>query len=462
MAGRGRLLKIPIILVSIFIGVLCGRLLVRFSGGGSGSDSRSRRGDLLLKELLNRDPDDSSFHQPPAEREGISIKKDMSIQFRDYKPKNYFINIGGTYPKSIEIFLQTYPASEFFSLVSFIPDESYAPFYSAFVDHLLITPAWISASEEPREEVNLQPFGEEEETLMAVPVVDFALWLQNNTHPDDFVIVKMDVPNDEEEALMKKLVHTEAVEWIDKYYTTFPENQLNKLQAISELYGLQIFGWDEQNETFSDFEDVNPLKVPPGAGFVKRDCKSSNSSDSFGLFLYLNDVSVRSIRTLSMLVDYKSDLEKKLNAGIFVSYDLILSNRDLVESLFLKFQGGLYLDVEKCRNMTANQLRNYVTKVSNICAKFQTPMILQYVMLSEENNDVANSIIASRHQTVIFKLKDMSSMMSFPVMKSSKFLPEPGTIYALNIAEDNNDRLAVYLMKNYEEQLISLMKCAIP
>lgn len=459
MAGRGRLLKLPIILVSVSLGILCGHLLFRISG--SRSDSRSRESGLRLRETPERDSD-SSFHQPPAEREGISIKKDMSIQFRTHQSKNYFINVGGTYPKSLEIFLQTYPASELFSLVSFIPDETYAPFYDALDDHQLISPAWISASEEKEEQVPLQPFGEDE-AMVNVPVVDLAAWLQNNTHPDDFVIVKMDIPEDEEEALMTKLVHTEAVEWIDKYYTTFPENQHHKLQTISEVYGLQIFGWDDVNETFSDFNDVNPVKVPPGAGFVKRDCRSSNSTDMFALFLYVKDLSVKSLRALKMLAAYNSDTDERLDIGVFLPYDLIVTYGDLAEDLFLKFQGGLYLEVEKYRNKTSNQLRNSVTRISNICAKFQTPMILQYILFSEQNEDIANSIISLRHQTVFYKLDDVASLISYPFEDSmAGFKPKSGTIYSLSVEENDNEKLAVYLLKHCEEQLISLIKCAIP
>lgn len=461
MAGRGRLLKLPIILVSVSLGILCGHLLFRISG--SRSDSRSRESGPRLRETSEERDQDSFFHQPPAEREGISIKKDMSIQFRTHQSKNYFINVGGTYPKSIELFLQTYPASELFSLVSFLPDETYAPFYDAFDDHQLISPAWISATDENEEQVTLQPFGEDE-TMVTVPVVDLAAWLQNNTHPDDFVVVKMDIPEDEEQALMTKLVHTEAVEWIDKYYTTFPENQHHKLQTISEVYGLQIFGWDEMNETFSDFNDVNPVKVPPGAGFVKKDCRSSNSTDMFALFLYVKDLSVKSLRALKILVAYNSETDERLDVGVFLPYDLFVTYGNLAEDLFLKFQGGLYLDVEKYRNKTSNQVRNSVIRISNICAKFQTPMILQYILFSEQNEDVANSIISSRHQTVFYKHDDVSSLMSFPFEDSmmAGFKPKSGTIYSLSVEENDNEKLAVYLLKQCEEQLISLIKCAIP
>ncbi|XP_061178292.1 uncharacterized protein LOC133186919 [Saccostrea echinata] len=455
MAGRGRFLKLPIILVSLTIGILCGHLLFRFSG--SWSDSRSR----LRRRGSSQSDSYSSFHVPPSEREGLSIKKDMSIQFRDYQPKNYFINVGGTYPKSIDIFLQTYPESEFFLIVSFIPDVSFAPFYRVFDNHTLISPAWVSATTESVEKITLHPFGEKE-TMVTLPVVDIAAWLQNNTHPDDFVIVKMDIPDDEEEALMFKLVHTEAVEWIDKYYTTFPEKQHHKLQQISELYGLQIFGWDEKNESFSDFNDVNPLKVPPGAGFMKEDCKSTNSSEIFALFLYVRDISLKSLHALKMLRGFEIEKKEKPNAGLFLPYDLFLSNRELAEHLFTVFNGGLFWDVQCNRNMSDSQFRNSVVKVSNIFSKFQKPMILQNLMFSEKNEELAKFIILTRHQTVFHKSHDIASMMSFPVLESSKFIPDSGIIYSLDIGSDNNDKLALYLLKNYEEQLISLIKCAVP
>ncbi|XP_048746404.2 uncharacterized protein LOC125658970 [Ostrea edulis] len=458
MAGRGRLLKVPIILLSLTIGILCGHLLFRFSSAPIDSGSRGnnfKRHETSQKQL------DTSFHEPPSEREGLSIKKDMSIQFRDYQPKKYFVNVGGTYPKSIDIFLLTYPDSETFSLVSFIPDVSFAPFYAAFDNHTLISPAWVSAAEELKQEVNLHPFGEKE-TRVTLPVVDIGAWLQNNTHPDDFVIVKMDVPDDEEEALVKKLVHMEAVEWIDKYYTTFPEKQLDKLRNISEKYGLPIFGWDERNETFSDFNYVNPMNVPPGASFVKEDCKSTNSSEIFALYFYTTDMSLNTIRALKILRGYGGEKEGKLNAGLFLPFELIISNRELTESLFSVFHGGLFWDLQNNRNLSNSQFRNYVVKLSSICSKFQQPMILQYILFSEKNQDLANYIMSTRHQTVFYKSYDLSSLMSFSELGSSNFIPESGTIYYLDIGQKNNDKLALYYLKNYEEQLISLIKCAVP
>lgn len=60
--------------------------------------------------------------------------------------------------------------------------------------------------------------------MVNVFVVDLVVWFQNNIYLDDFVIVKVDIFEDEEEVLMMKLVYIEVVEWIDKYYIIFFEN----------------------------------------------------------------------------------------------------------------------------------------------------------------------------------------------------------------------------------------------
>lgn len=60
--------------------------------------------------------------------------------------------------------------------------------------------------------------------MVNVFVVDLVVWFQNNIYLEDFVIVKMDIFEDEEEVLMMKLVYIEVVEWIDKYYIIFFEN----------------------------------------------------------------------------------------------------------------------------------------------------------------------------------------------------------------------------------------------
>lgn len=90
-------------------------------------------------------------------------------------------------------------------------------------------------------------------------------------------------------------------------------------------------------------------------------------------------------------------------------------------------------------------------------------MILQYILFSEQNEDIANSIISLRHQTVFYKLDDVASLMSYPFEDSmAGFKPKSGTIYSLSVEENDNEKLAVYLLKHCEEQLISLIKCAIP
>lgn len=147
----------------------------------------------------------------------------------------------------------------------------------------------------------------------------------------------MDIFEDEEEVLMMKLVYIEVVEWIDKYYIIFFENQYYKLQIIFEVYGFWIFGWDEVNEIFSDFNDVNLVKVLFGVGFVKRDCRFLNFLDMFVLFLYVKDLLVKFLCVLKMLVVYNSDIEERLDVGVFLLYDLIVMYGDLVEDFFLKF-----------------------------------------------------------------------------------------------------------------------------
>lgn len=147
----------------------------------------------------------------------------------------------------------------------------------------------------------------------------------------------MDIFEDEEEVLMMKLVYIEVVEWIDKYYIIFFENQYYKLQIIFEVYGFQIFGWNEVNEIFSDFNDVNLVKVLFGVGFVKRDCRFFNFIDMFVLFLYVKDLLVKFLCVLKMLVVYISDIDERLDVGVFLLYDLIVMYGDLVEDFFLKF-----------------------------------------------------------------------------------------------------------------------------
>lgn len=91
------------------------------------------------------------------------------------------------------------------------------------------------------------------------------------------------------------------------------------------------------NEIFSDFNDVNLVKVLFGVGFVKEDCRFFNFIDIFVLFLYVKDLLVKFLCVLKMLVVYNSDIDERLDVGVFLLYDLIVMYGDLVEDFFLKF-----------------------------------------------------------------------------------------------------------------------------
>ncbi|KAK3103638.1 hypothetical protein FSP39_020696 [Pinctada imbricata] len=243
----------------------------------------------------------ATVHVPPPSRPGKSIKKDMSVQFREYVPKKIFLNVGGTMPLSVELFLDTYPHAQQYEIYSFLEDSSYDVYYAAYDNHTAISPVKVTGLDHSNDDASPS----RSKGSKPVHFLDLALWITHNTKQDDYVMIKMD--SEEEYDILDRFVSLAAIEWIDKYYTVkWNESIISEYENVLSAFSVKIQSWDEKNGTYSDFDEVNPTHVPPIGAGIKSTCISSENPFKFALFLFLSRISSQAIKTAENCEGHRS------------------------------------------------------------------------------------------------------------------------------------------------------------
>lgn len=234
-------------------------------------------------------------------RLGLSIKKDLSIQFRDYIPRLIFIDVSFGPSCSLELFMETYPDAYKYTTYAFLADKSYAELYAKF-NKINIFAGYVPSTAD-NNATSLKLFSEDEsQGDVNVVAIDFPMWLKDNVHMDEYVIVKMTTTSQNEEQIARKLVQTGAVEWIDKYYTTSSDDtSLGIIRERFSVRNLEVLFWETDQFTYSDFDGVNPVKPAREFDVKVSECLVNNNSDKFALILYLSDVNQFSLSALRLL-----------------------------------------------------------------------------------------------------------------------------------------------------------------
>ncbi|XP_021361242.1 uncharacterized protein LOC110455433 [Mizuhopecten yessoensis] len=412
---------------------------------------------------------ENGFHSPPKERDGVEIKKDMSVQFRDYVPRKVFVNCGGTFPVTLDLFLNTYPDAHKYDLYTFLPDESYSLFYQTYKRHTLYTPSIVSEENTTVESTN-NGFASMVEQRDMIDTVDLPSWILTNLHQDDYVILKLD--SKFEKVIVKNIGSKNAIEWIDKFYTTSEDNET--IAAYRDELGKfnkQISFWDNSALTYSDFDTVNPPSIPKGLGTVLSQCVDPTESEKFGLFLFSEQFTKHVNQTVNLLITYAG--ERKVGVSVFLPRDFFRSIpsrslRELSEIVTL----GLFIGKENQTgdgtNTTEednefNTYRNiYVEAASQV--HHHTESTLQYVMVSSTTGaDVCRRLSQSR-QVIVFNETKHITHHSQTVLQSSTLTMDmigrnPGEILAVDLMKDNAAIITLYMTKRFEPWLVPASKC---
>ena len=404
-----------------------------------------------------------NIHDPPSERPGKSIKKDMSVQFREYIPKKIFLNIENTYSKSVDLFLDTYPHADDYVIYTFLLDNSYDAFYNVYRNHSLISPVLVNGSDQRNETKQFSFFDNSLNATISreIPSLDIASWIKTNTKQDDYVLMK--VSSNDELAILEKLASSGAIEWVDKYYTTqWNDTVIQIYEDALASFSVKVYSWDAANGTYSDFDDVNPTHIPPVGAEIRSSCVDAEQPDKLAILFYADAISKELKRTLLIL---KNIVKERSTIGLFLPIDFLGEDLDLSSHLFTLFHGGIYITNDDfiTSNNTDKEyfhIRNKIVKGSHIFQNFPTHPVLQYVMTHDVTNDgITDRLIRERHVTIYNTTSQASAKLpshfNIAYMRS---LNSSGFV-SINLSEKLSDFAAFLILNHEQKHFIPITEC---
>ncbi|XP_052099001.1 uncharacterized protein LOC127733725 [Mytilus californianus] len=435
------------IVIVISLGFICGNFVYKLVLG------KLRGVDIKHFKRHN-------IHDPRESRPGLSIKKDLSIQFSDYLPRNIFITTGNWYRQreSIKLFLQTYPDAAMYHLYSFLEEDSHKPFFVAF-DKINIVQSKILSDSNETISKHISRFGSES-IRKNLSSIDFGAWLIDTFHQDDYVIVRMESEN--ETAIARRLGKIGALDWIDKYYTTSSENDtLSVYHEVFRKMNIPLFIWNDDENTYSDFDELNGHKGPPRPTNIILDC---GYYENFLFVMYVPLVSKQAIYAVEVLKAFSGP--RFLQTSLFLSRNFIVNQRDLTESLVHSINIGLYMaNKTNVGNTYAyHQMRNELVEVSKVLQQFETnPVEIQYVNTIGFEKESESKLCNERVVDIFKEFLNIDYLLPQFIQDNSikveNITRKHGQIFALDLTAENSEMMMIYILKKYGGRMVGINTC---
>ncbi|XP_060599913.1 uncharacterized protein LOC132753450 [Ruditapes philippinarum] len=382
------------------------------------------------------------------------------------EPKNIFVNCGGTFPKTLELFLDTYPKSPSYSTYTFLPENSYAVMYSYLPNHTVIP--FEASFKNSSKNVDVKAFGADAETTQTIQEKDLAAWLKANTNEEDFVVLRVD--SEDEIKILEHVVKRNSMKFIDKYYTARGINgskqELKPLMETMRQMKLKAFKWDNDMETYSDFFLLNPNHIPvPGKRITL--CQQKEDDEKFALFLYSPSASLNSIKAINLLHNFSP--KDRLQLTIFLRYEVFKFGSFInMKSLFSTFHVGLYYDSEGSMQATDgvqyNQLRNKLVFVRRLFGQFD--QTLQYILTGNNTNEkVVARIRKNLHYSFVQGGTDISHLTEKTLAGRTVSIDDTGKakgdFLLVNIDTINAEYLVLYMVRRFAPWLLTIPECDV-
>lgn len=383
-----------------------------------------------------------------------------------------FINCGGTFPWPVEIFLETMPSAELYDIFSFIPDVSYSIFYTPFKNHKL------RVSEcAPVESLFLREhaaFGSEYEfftdQVLRVPLAE---WILKHTTENQLVVLRME--SDYEIEILHRLIETEAIAHVDKYYTLSTSN----LTLVNDILSDHVnnFGyWSYEELMYSDLKYLNRNEIP-NPGKTISVCENSGDDMKFLLLLYSKDFSANAEHVLHVL---SKSTDKKFPITVFLPHTFFKTPGKLTKNLLEAFTIGLYMDNDvistcklgnaSCFNATQRFSRRYI-KLRNtfIAAQRQMRMnrkILEYVFTeSGADMDAITAIQSEYNFNTVTPSVDITYLTGKVTAGGRPEIEDlrsgVGEYLMINIDVHRAEYLAIYMIRRFRPWLIDISECNV-
>lgn len=420
-------------------------------------------------------------------RPGLSIKKDLSIQFRDYLPRRIFINTAENVPYSLDLFLQTYPDAHKYHVYTFLADKAYSPLYTKYSNHVLFSGASFSSSES----IIMMDFAvslgdyNRKKVNSSVALVDMLTWLQDNVHVDDYVVVKLSTDPENEKRIAERLTSFTSPDWIDKLYTTTTEDNLFYfIREQFQVYGHHVYRWNDDLLTYSDFEVINPSKFSPKDGILVKEACGDKNKTQFTAFLYAPHVQFSLNGTLSLLHIMSEKIKGQLPVTLFLppAYFESTTMCQQLSRLQKSVEIGLYLQetlfhITETMNLERQQnlVRNFLVSVehcfeqSNLTLKFVLPSSAfisqekERSKLKSKSINKVKQVLKERFYTIVNNVQDVEP--SAIIKGEHSFWQDFGNsinnrLIALDVTRPGCDTAVLSLLSAHVSSIIPLNACA--
>lgn len=400
-------------------------------------------------------------------REDITKNSETNeLQKNENVSGKIFVNCGGTFPWTVDLFLDTYPNSSEYKIFTFLSDQSYKIMYSVFPSHTVITS---EASYGNRTQtVDIKGFGSGSEVTQTVTQIDIAVWLKKNTHQSDYVILRLE--SKEVIEILKHLSESKAIDLVDKLYTSLIVNastkDLDTLQEIFKQHKLKTGTWDNPAQTYSDFDELNPKHIPSPGRYMTM-CKQTTDAEKFALFLFSSSASVNSLKVLRFLQNFSPD--DRLRLTVFLPYQMFKAKSLDAGKLFRTFHVGMFLDVDELHNTSNvnvqyNLFKRELTFGRHLFSKHR--QFLQYLLAGNNTGTrVIDKVRETLHYSVFKGGKDItyisSKVLTGQTMSIDDTGKRSGDFLLVNIDTPNTEYLVLYMLRRFAPWLLKHQDCEI-
>lgn len=447
--ASGKWNRIVFVIIVLTLGIISGSFVFKLVFSEAQFDER-------VKHIKRQ-----NVHEPPSSRQGISIKKDLSVQFRDYLPRNIFITTGSWYNQreSLKLFRQTYADSFKYDLFCFLEDPSHKLFFTPF-KNLTIVQSKIVAEVNKTVQKRVKQFGSDDVSKNKT-YFDFGAWIIDTFHQDDYIVLRMETEN--ETSIVKHLGQIGALDWIDKYYTTSNDNDtLSVYHEVFKTLNIPLFTWKDDDFTLSDFNElINDPTVPKVTTSVITEC---GYYEQFLLIMYVPFVSRQGIYALEVLKAFAGP--RFLQTSVFLSKDFIFEQQIVTESLIHAINVGLYMENKTYVDVlnSYNHIRSDFIEVEHVFKQFESNRVnIKYALTTDFNDYLATKLSEERFVNVFNKVLNINNLIPQFVKEHEfnfkKIKRKQGQILALDLTVENSELLMVDILKKYGSGMISIDNC---
>ncbi|KAK6174376.1 hypothetical protein SNE40_017666 [Patella caerulea] len=303
-------------------------------------------------------------------------------------------------------------------------------------------------------------------------VIDIAAWILENTHPDEYIVLKLDLDSTKVISTFEHLTKSDHFYWINKLYIRNDTNS-SRIDAVIQTLKETFQGnekylgiWDDNLADYSDLKILNP---PHGTPFISgraiNECKES-AKGRFALMLYATEFTPGINDSITIVLDFIRSNPITSTPGLFLSLEYFRMLESDITGIYSTVNGGLWYNcTDKGITSTAkrkNVIRNDMIKAENI---FNSSGLVLKNIFNTGINSVKDiyKIAMARNLNVYHGAHDITLKTKHgdiipDILKDN---PKNKFILSVNMNEPQIDMLIINLLTFHRSILIDFKACGI-